>query len=43
MNFFIQFGDKKINPFKNPYYKLKAYVLEDPVDYKVRDLGPHEA
>ena len=43
MNFFFQYYDENIDPFNNKYYRLRAYVLEDPVKYKVRELGPHEA
>ena len=28
MNMFIYYGDKNINPFKNPYYKFKAYIVD---------------
>lgn len=43
MNFFFQYYDKTIDPFNNKYYRLRAYAVEDPVNNKVRELGPHEA
>ena len=30
MNIFFQYDNTKIDPFNNPYFKLKAYVSTDP-------------
>ena len=42
MNFFILFDDPKIDPFKNKYYKIKGYILDDTQKWKARELRADE-
>lgn len=42
MNIFLAYGDKKIDPFNNPYYKIKGYIVDDNKNWAARELKPDE-